>query len=216
MISGNEQTCPGCGRGDQVQAVPAVYAAGRNVVTSRERDMDGDLRTVTRRETTALSEALAPVPKGPTYALGCLGVLAGVVALVAFMGWIVMGKAVEVYDDLSGDVGEEGTDPYVTLPSEPGSVPSVLGWISLVALCGAVLVAVVLIRRRNAFARLTRGRQRAEALWARGWYCHRCGTAHFADVPGEDVRPLTLQEFRERVWEAGGYGDLAALQRATG
>ncbi|MEU3076004.1 hypothetical protein [Streptomyces laurentii] len=153
MISGNGQTCPGCGRDDLTQAVPAAYLAGRTAVTSRERDMDGDSRTVTRRETTALSAALAPVPKGPTYALGCLGALAGV-------------------------------------------------------------VAVVLVRRRNAFARLTRGRQRAEALWARGWYCHRCGTAHFADVPGEDVRPLTLQEFRERVWEAGGYGDLAAQRRA--
>ncbi|BAU84051.1 hypothetical protein SLA_3137 [Streptomyces laurentii] len=214
MISGNGQTCPGCGRDDLTQAVPAAYLAGRTAVTSRERDMDGDSRTVTRRETTALSAALAPVPKGPTYALGCLGALAGVVAVGAFLGWIVMGKAVEIYDDVAGGVGEEGADPYAPFPSDPGPDASFLGWLSLVALCAVVVVAVVLVRRRNAFARLTRGRQRAEALWARGWYCHRCGTAHFADVPGEDVRPLTLQEFRERVWEAGGYGDLAAQRRA--
>ncbi|MEU7035643.1 hypothetical protein ABZ958_18410 [Streptomyces sp. NPDC046237] len=28
-------------------------------------------------------------------------------------------------------------------------------------------------------------------------------------------RPLTFQQFRERVWEAGGYGALAAEQRAV-
>ncbi|MET8941823.1 hypothetical protein ABZX28_33080 [Streptomyces rubiginosohelvolus] len=72
-----------------------------------------------------------------------------------------------------------------------------------------------MVRRRAAFARITRRRHQAEELWSQGWYCHCCGTVHFADVPGEDRRPLTLQRFRGRGWGHGGYGELAAQQRAV-
>ncbi|MEV5974294.1 hypothetical protein [Streptomyces sp. NPDC051921] len=200
-------TCPGCGRDDLVQAVPAAYLAGRDSVTSRERNSDGDMRTVTRRVSTALSEALAPVPKEPTDGLGCLGVFTGFVAVVSFLVWVLAGKAFEEVPD-----GVYFGEP----PSGPDPDLAFLGWVSGLALCATLLVVVVLIRRRGEFARLTRGRLRAEELWARGWYCHRCGTVHLRDVPHEDARPLSLQEFRERVWERGGYGDLAARQRATG
>ncbi|MFF5286667.1 hypothetical protein [Streptomyces sp. NPDC013171] len=100
-------------------------------------------------------------------------------------------------------------------PPRLGPDPGFLGWVSALALVVTVLVVVELRRCKAAFARLTRGRHRAEELWSHGWYCHRCGTVHFEGVPGEDRTPLTLQRFRERVWEHGGYGDLAAEQRAV-
>ncbi|ALO09084.1 hypothetical protein AQF52_3490 [Streptomyces venezuelae] len=214
-MSRTTYTCPGCERDDRVQAVPAVYLAGRDAVTSRERNRDGDMRTVTRTVTTGLSDALAPVPEAPSYAIGGLGVLAGAVAVGTFLGGVLAGKW------FSGESAHEPPelDGWHLLPQdvpvEPPPAYEFLGWISALALLAAVLVLVVVLRRRAAFAHLTRGRHRAEELWSCGWYCHRCGTVHFEDVPGEDRTPLTLQRFRERVWEHGGYGDLAAEQRAV-
>ncbi|MFE1548745.1 hypothetical protein [Streptomyces sp. NPDC058718] len=208
-------TCPGCGKDDRVQAVPAVYLAGRDAVTSRERNRDGDMRTVTRTVTTGLSDALAPVPGPPSYAIGGLGVLAGVVSVGTFLGGVLAGKW------FRGEPAHEPSelDGWHLLPqdvaAEPPPAYEFLGWISAFALLAAVVVFVVVQRRRTVFARLTRGRHRAEELWSQGWYCHRCGTVHLEDVPGEDRAPLTLQRFREKVWEHGGYGDLAGARRAV-
>ncbi|MFF0425897.1 hypothetical protein ACFYUJ_15990 [Streptomyces sp. NPDC004520] len=209
-------TCPGCDRDDRVQAVPAVYVGGRDAVSSRERDRDGDMRTVTRTVTTGLSDALAPVPEPPSYAIGCLGVLAAAVSVGTFLGGSLAGHWFR--DDPAPEEPEPSRWGFVPVPapaSDPGPDLAFLGWISALALLAAVLVFTVLWRRKTAFARLTRGRHRAEELWSHGWYCHRCGTVHFEGVPGEDRAPLTLQRFRERVWEHGGYGDLAAVQRAV-
>ncbi|MFG2900205.1 hypothetical protein ACGFZH_24360 [Streptomyces zaomyceticus] len=211
--------CPGCGRDDRVQAVPAVYLGGRDSVSSRERDSDGDVRTVTRTVTTGLSKALAPVPEPPGMAVGCLGYLAVLVSLGTFLGGALGGKWFEAEPAPAEPLERNGyqlvrpESPF----GDPGPPPDLdfLGWISAFALIAAVLVFTLVHRRKAVFARRTRGRHRAEELWSRGWYCHRCGTAHFLDVPGEDRRPLTLQQFRERVWEHGGYGDLAAAQRAV-
>ncbi|MFD3529891.1 hypothetical protein [Streptomyces sp. NPDC058664] len=224
-------TCPGCGRDDLVQAVPAVYTAGRDTVTSRERDRDGDMRTVTRRVSTGLSDALAPVPRPPTYGIVALGVLAALVSVGTFIGGVQAGHWFEdgpaeaggdgvphvggVYLVPEGSTTPDYSQPLGTAGSAPPPDFAHLGWISAAALLVVVLVTVVASRRRTAFARLTRGRHRAEELWSHGWYCHRCGTVHLAGVPGEDRTPLTLQRFRERVWEHGGYGDLAAEQRAV-
>ncbi|MCX4981511.1 hypothetical protein [Streptomyces sp. NBC_00572] len=209
-------TCPGCGRDDRVQAVPAVYLGGRDAVSSRERNRDGDMRTVTRTVTTGLSNALAPVPKEPTYAIGCLGLFSGFVTVATFMGWVFVGGALED-DPEPSSAAYDPSNPYAPLEPSDRLGPDLdfLGWVSALALLVTVLVIVVLVRRKAAFARRTRGRHRAEELWSRGWYCHRCGTVHFEDVPGEDRAPLSLQQFRERVWEHGGYGDLAAEQRAV-
>ncbi|MFE0652316.1 hypothetical protein ACFVZH_27425 [Streptomyces sp. NPDC059534] len=213
-MSRTSTICPGCDRDDLVQAVPAVYLAGRNAVTSRERDRDGDMRTVTRTVSTALSDALAPVPEPPTYAIGCLGVLAGAVSVGTFLGGVLAGKWFR--EDPAHEPQELGG--WQLLPQDvPADPPAYefLGWISALALLVAVLVFTLVARRRTAFTRITRRRHQAEELWSLGWYCHRCGTVHFEDVPGEDRTPLTLQRFREKVWEHGGYGDLAAEQRAV-
>ncbi|MFF6899942.1 hypothetical protein [Streptomyces hydrogenans] len=223
-------TCPGCGQDDRVQAVPAVYLAGRDAVTGRERDRDGDVRTVTRTVTTGLSDALSPVPRKPSHGLAALGVLAGFVSLATFVGGVQAGHW---FEDAPADTGADGvprvggvylipdgsTTPDYTQPlgQAAASPPdfAYLGWISAAALLVVVLVAAATYRRRTAFARLTEGRPRAEELWSRGWYCHRCGTVHLEDLPGEDRAPLTLQRFREKVWRHGGYGELAAEQRAV-
>ncbi|WP_282693006.1 hypothetical protein [Streptomyces sp. CC208A] len=202
-------TCPGCGRDDFVQAVPAVYVAGRDAVTSRERNQNGHMRTVTRTVTTGLADALAPVPPKPTYALGCLGLLAAAVSVGAFLGGVFAGDWFR--DEPVAYGWYEVTGEMPGLSTDYGF----LGWISAVALAVAVLVFAVVYRRRAAFARLIRDRARAEELWSHGWYCHRCGTVHFVGVPGEVRAPLTLQRFREKVWERGGYGALAAERRAV-
>ncbi|WP_328944162.1 hypothetical protein OG259_24185 [Streptomyces sp. NBC_00250] len=208
-------TCPGCGRDDRVQAVPAVYLGGRDSVVTRERDSDGDMRNVTRTATTGLSKALAPMPEPPSYAIGCLGVLATAVAIGTFLGGVLAGKWFR--DEPAHEPPELG-DWHMYPQDVAAEAPPAyefLGWISAFALLAAVLVFTLVYRRKTVFTRQTRGRHRAEELWSRGWYCHRCGTVHFEDVPGEDRAPLTLQQFRERVWEHGGYGDLAAEQRAV-
>ncbi|SED16373.1 hypothetical protein [Streptomyces sp. TLI_105] len=206
-MSRTRTTCPGCDRDDRVQAVPAVYLAGRDAVTSRERNRDGDMRTVTRAVTTGLSDALAPVPAPPSNAIGGVGLAAGFVGVASLMGWMFVEGALE-----------GGSDPMPDFafapPASPGPDLGFLSWVAALALGVAFLALVELWRRRAAFASLTRGRHRAEELWSHGWYCHRCGTVHFEDAPGEDRAPLTLQRFRERVWEHGGYGHLAARQRA--
>ncbi|WP_329622856.1 hypothetical protein OG357_22530 [Streptomyces sp. NBC_01255] len=209
--------CPGCGQDDRVQAVPAVYLAGRDAVTSRERNRDGDLRTVTRTVTTGLSDALAPVPGAPAHAIGLLGFLSGFVCVAAFLGWVFVGGGLESGPELgpgSGAVSEPDFSMFGT-PEDLGPDLGYLGWVSAGALAVTLLVLFEVRRRRTAFAHLTRGRGRAEELWSQGWYCHRCGTVHFEDVPGEDRAPLTLQRFREKVWEQGGYGELAAVRRAV-
>ncbi|MEU1225578.1 hypothetical protein [Streptomyces sp. NPDC005828] len=208
-MSRTTYTCPGCDRDDRVQAVPAVYLAGRDAVTSRERNRDGDMRTVTRTVTTGLSDALAPVPESPTHAIGCVGLVAGFACVASFMAWVFVGGALEDDPEPAPDFAQSVPPPRL------GPDLGFLGWVSALALVVTVLVVVELRRRKAAFARLTRGRHRAEELWSHGWYCHRCGTVHFEGVPGEDRTPLTLQRFRERVWEHGGYGDLAARQRAV-
>ncbi|MFD7320639.1 hypothetical protein ACFV9D_06035 [Streptomyces sp. NPDC059875] len=189
-----------------MQAVPAVYLEGRDAIRVTER-RDGQDRTVTSRVTTALSDALAPAPKPPTYAMGCLGVLAVLVSVATFVAGTQAGHWFP----------EEDQAPDFALYGVPEPEPSLtfLGVISALALLAAVLAFVQLARRRTAFRRVMRGRPTAEDLWSRAWYCSRCGTVHFGAGFGEDSRPLTFQQFRERVWEAGGYGALAAEQRAV-
>ncbi|MET9346699.1 hypothetical protein [Streptomyces termitum] len=208
-MSRTNHTCPGCGRDDRTQAVPAVHLAGRDAVTGTERDREGHTRTVTRTVTSALSDALSPVPRPPSYGgTLLLGVLAAFAALGTFAAGALTGGWFQAETPVDGPFGTPVPDP---LPEPAG--PGVLGWISALAALGTVLAAVVLHRRRAGYDRLIRDRARAERLWSRGWYCHRCATVHLdADT---DRTPLGLQEFRERVWERGGYGHLAVRQRAA-
>ncbi|MER5866588.1 hypothetical protein [Kitasatospora sp. NPDC002040] len=205
--------CPSCGLTDEVKGVPAVYLAGRDRILVPSRDTDGRSTTVTRTVTTAVSDALSPVPQhlvvgaaAKTAGIGFLGVIALLVSIGTFIGGALGGHwfsedpapAASPYTSWSSSF----RPPVVDRPDL-----AFLGWISGFALLVAVLVVIVVGRRTADVRTRLAGRPAAEELWATAWYCARCGTAHFPDEPS---RALTLQEFRHRIWQAGGYADLAA------
>jgi hypothetical protein len=82
---------------------------------------------------------------------------------------------------------------------------------------GAVTVVVVNVlglvgmgRRRG---RIRRGLPAASDVWVQGWYCRRCDGVYFQpgyEPPGTAaLRLMSVVEFQDVVFEAGGYGDLA-------
>lgn len=86
-----------------------------------------------------------------------------------------------------------------------------LGVISAIALATAVVLCGRAARDVRAYRKQTKpGLAAAERLWLKAWYCGRCAMVHFAGGPA-----LTLQEFRVRVWTAGGYGGMAERHPAV-
>ena len=77
--------------------------------------------------------------------------------------------------------------------------------------CGIVCFAYALAMygwaaaRRARLTRVERGIPSALALWRNAWYCERCGGVFF---PDGDL--MSVSEFRDQVWSAGGYADLLA------
>ncbi|KQV22919.1 MULTISPECIES: hypothetical protein [unclassified Kitasatospora] len=223
--------CPSCGLTDEVKRVPAVHLAGRDRVLVPARDQDGRSTTVTRTVTTAVSDALSPVPLlgAATVAKAAgfiaLGVFALFIAVGTFIGGALGGRWFA--DDPAPAARPQGYGRGVTgwvevdgvrtwTYADAGSSASAdhpdlafLGWISGFALLAAVLLFVLAASRKAALRTRLAGRPAAEELWAQAWYCARCATAHFPPTPGEPARALSLQEFRRRIWQAGGYGDLA-------
>ncbi|MGW6708108.1 hypothetical protein ACWGDE_24890 [Streptomyces sp. NPDC054956] len=185
--------CPGCGRSDEVRAVQAVFLDGHRHV-GVETGAGSERRTSTREVVSRLAQALAPAPPKPTVGgRGCLGVFLVVLSVAAFM-----------IGSLKGHWFTEGSGPEGDLVH--------LAVISPAALLIAVLLFGSATRVRRAFrARTEPGLAAAERLWLQGWYCARCAKVHFE---GES-EALTLQEFRVRVWTAGGYGDLARTRPAV-
>ncbi|SEM45967.1 hypothetical protein [Streptacidiphilus jiangxiensis] len=195
--------CPNCGQADRVAAVPAVYLSGRDLLRVAVPARGDTLaHTEVRQATTALSQALAPVPSAPQ-GRGCLGGL-GVLTL---FGSLAAAAFAAIAPSPS-----EGAIP-VGFPDAGTSVFPDLSWLWWVAGVGAVvslaLFGTLAARSRARRAHLA-GRAQAEAVWSRGWYCARCGTAHFRPAPDVPQGSLSLGEFRRIVWEAGGYGDLVA------
>ncbi|WP_051944238.1 hypothetical protein [Streptacidiphilus rugosus] len=214
--------CPNCGQGDRVAGVPAVFLAGRDSVrVAVPAHADSPAHTETRQVTSGLAQALAPVPAPRASGAGCL--LGGLAPLV-----LVASTAALVVDLIAPP---PDADPTSAVPVDPvlppgyspaaGSNPSPwpdlswLGWVAGVGYAVGILLVVLLLARRIGFRQKLAGRARAEELWARGWYCARCGTAHFRSEPGAPSRPLSLGEFRRLVWSAGGYGDLAVRYPIT-
>lgn len=165
-----------------------------------------DDSVTTREENSALSKALAVAPDEPDNGTaGCIGVLSLLASIGAFVWgaiegrWFANGTAPRFYG--TDDGGLFAVEQPTTYLAWLGAALLLVG-IVLIALSGR---AVRVWRRRT-----QPGRVAADRVWAEGWYCGRCGTVHFA---GE--RAMTLQEFRTRVWSAGGYGDLAVRHPAV-
>lgn len=207
---GSLPVCPSCGRGDEVRAVQAVFLDGHGHVRE-ETGSGAERRTTTREVTSRLARALAPVPPAPRVSgRAVLGYLLTFVSVGTFLGGALSGHWFSAS-------AEDSRPPYPApgwnelIPPGREADHLFLGWTSGLALLAAVLLFAAVARALRAYrARTEPGRPAAESLWARGWYCARCSTAHFADGPA-----LSLQEFRTRVWTAGGYGDLAEAHRAV-
>lgn len=197
-------SCPRCGREDRVLGVSAAYLRARatmRVVSGRGEDDS----VTTREENSALSKALAVAPDEPDNgAAGCIGVLSVLASIGAFVWgaiegkWFENGTAPQLYG--AGGDGLFGVDQPATY----------LAWLGAALLLAGIILLALSGRAVRTWRRRTEpGRVAADRVWSEGWYCGRCGTVHFA---GE--RALTLQEFRTRVWSAGGYGDLAVRHPA--
>lgn len=184
--------------------VSAAYLRAKAKLSVESRGGDGD-HVTTREENSALAKALAVAPDEPDdSAMGCLGALLVLVAIGTFIWGGMAGKWFE------GDTPPQFYGGDGDLPFGVEDPATYLGWISAASLILAPLLMALSGRAVRAWRRRTEpGRAAADRVWAEAWYCGRCGTVHF---PGE--RAMTLQEFRTRVWSAGGYGDLAVRHPA--
>ncbi|MFF1408663.1 hypothetical protein ACFVX6_02515 [Streptomyces sp. NPDC058289] len=209
--AGSLPGCPNCGRADEVRAVQAVFLDGHRHV-SEESGAGVQRRAITRETVSRLARALAPTPPTPRIqGRSCLGVFLLMVSIGTF--W-VGALAGHWFDGSAGEARPEY--PYAGWDGPEASGPEAglyfLGVISAVALLAAVVLFVRASRDGREYRRRTgAGLAAAEQLWIRGWYCGRCARVHFE---GESAA-LTLQEFRVRVWTAGGYGDLAETHPAV-
>ncbi|MFJ7265120.1 hypothetical protein ACIQV3_00355 [Streptomyces sp. NPDC099050] len=137
--------------------------------------------------------------------MGCLGAVFVLVAIGAFVWGGMAGKWFE------GEATPRFYGGDGDLPFGVEDPTTYLGWISAASLLLAPVLLALSGRAVRAWRRRTGpGRVAADQVWAEGWYCGRCGTVHFT---GE--RAMSLQEFRTRVWSAGGYGDLAVRHPAV-
>ncbi|WP_030231771.1 hypothetical protein [Streptomyces sp. NRRL S-350] len=188
--------CPSCGLTDQVRSVPAVYHAGRSRTTARYPQ--GNDHYQSREVVSDLARALAPAPirdQPP----GRTAVAMGVAALLVAGFTFIAGTVARQFNDDHGDTAVVGSHSAFEVPVE---LPVVA-----VVVAAALFLAAALLSASA--GRELAGRPRAEQLWARAWYCARCGTVHFPPAAGPSTAALSLPEFRRMVWHAGGYGHLA-------
>ncbi|MFE2306888.1 hypothetical protein [Streptomyces sp. NPDC059411] len=201
---GGSLACPRCGREDRVRGVAAAYLRAKAEL-KEETGSGEDAKTTTRQENSALSKALSVAPTEPDSNMGCWGAVLLLVAVGSFVWGAIEGKWFDT----------ETAVRFVPGTASDGSSLGVtsgayLGWISGIALVIGVLLMALSGRALRAWRRRTEpGRAAADRVWSEAWYCGRCGTVHFS---GE--RAMSLQEFRVRVWSAGGYGDLAVRHPA--
>ncbi|WP_109527443.1 hypothetical protein [Nocardia aurea] len=195
-------TCPQCHRLDLVQSVPALCADGLSTsygsgLYSGVGVSAGGLvpvvgtATMQRAHTSALARVF---DRGPaqvrTGRLTFFGVLLLILPLISL-----------------GSIFE------FLRPENPHDIVTFIGTMAVPFTVGIPAAALLLgaRSRRRLNARIAAGRPRAHAVWAAGFYCHRCGLASwpYSPAPGVPARqPVTPQQFRWLVWEAAGFHNL--------
>jgi hypothetical protein len=180
--------CPSCGQLDRVQRVPAVYYGGHSYYRGQGPVVavpagDGVVHTsgqVSGVTVTGAARALDPFP--PRRRDG--GLVAAVV-LLAVVGSCFLLLPLSSIDD-----------------PPPGGVLG-FGLISLPSACVYAAVGTLVwlyVRRRREHRRRREGIPAAQAVWERGWFCHRCGGVFLPEGP-----LMAPARFRELVARAGGY-----------
>ncbi|MCX5197141.1 hypothetical protein OOK31_25135 [Streptomyces sp. NBC_00249] len=198
---GGVAACPRCGLRDRVLGVTAAYLGAKS--TRREETGTGDDQKVSvAEENSALAQALAPAPPAPDGEnAGCWAASLLVISVGTFIWGALAGMWFE-RDLATRFVATGNGDGHFVVDS---AYP-VLGWISGATLAAGLLLLAGSALRKAIWRRRSRpGRAAADRAWSAGWYCARCGTAHFTLGPA-----MSLHEFRVRVWSAGGYGNKAA------
>lgn len=91
-----------------------------------------------------------------------------------------------------------------------GGARPVLFWCGIACFGYALALYGWAAARRTRLTRVQRGAPAALALWRDAWYCQRCDGVFFPEGTGAAAggELLSVEEFRRRVWAAGGYGDL--------
>jgi hypothetical protein len=169
------QTCPGCGLHDQVQAVPAVWAAQRSttrISADHYSPSVGWTATQGRAVTvTALGRMLAPPrPSTPWAILAAIGAT----GVCGFFELIALAAA-------TGGNAPAGRDASGFL------------LVTTLVLAGCAALTVSLLRRRRVTdASLASARAHARARWERARYCARC---HGVFVPSAAANLLTPARF---------------------
>ncbi|MFI6289817.1 hypothetical protein ACIBCM_34660 [Streptomyces sp. NPDC051018] len=185
------EPCPGCGRDDGLKSVPAVHRAAQRALFLPWTDGRSGLYRAL---------AWAPPPRKPTMPQALLVNLIVVVGVILF----VVGLAQKRRDDeRAGEAELPGsTDPA----PEPGPEFPALWWISLAIAVLYLVFFAWATQQMVSHQKLLAGRANARLMWACAWHCAHCAGVHFPQE--QPARALTLQEFRTRVWTAGGYGQL--------
>ncbi|TQM32664.1 hypothetical protein [Nocardia bhagyanarayanae] len=193
--------CPHCGMDDQVQAVPALYAAG-TYFAHGTGDYNGlgftsygpvavfGTATITRIHATTLARSLPPEPV-PQPTTGYLTWGTAALLLPILVSLPLLASLSDVPENMSRSQVLFAIVCTVAILS----IPSVA--------CFAT--AGVRMRQRH---RITRGRRAAHALWSAGVYCHRCGYCFWptAVATGIPIRqPVSTADFTRLVWDAGRY-----------
>jgi hypothetical protein len=186
------EPCPSCGHLDRVQHVPAVYYGGHSYYRGQGPMVavpagDGVIYTSSQVSGVTVSGAARALDPFPPRRRN--GGLVAALVLLALVGSCLLLLPFSAVDDPP--------------PGGTGAQVLAIGLISLPSVCvfGAVGTLIWLYVRRVRESRRRRaGIPAAQALWERGWFCHRCGGVYLAQ--GQLMTPA---RFRELVGQAGGY-----------
>ncbi|MFD6463994.1 hypothetical protein, partial [Streptomyces roseolus] len=159
-------------------------------------------------QSSALAASTSPaLPRRSLAGLAVGGVLLLVVALM-MVSILIMATALHAPPrDFGGHVQSVEAQPV-----DAGS--NIVAWLIVPSfgvlpfLIPSLILLSMAWRRYRANTRVVLGLPSALAVWRAGFYCHRCGVCFWVRSPARGVaagQPLSLWQFQQIVWSAGGY-----------